>query len=128
MIEIEKNYYEEAYSKINADMKTVKGNKARVMAPCIAAALSDFSRQDNEFAKAVVIGGSFADCMAEVGKGVGNAISDIDAIRKAVEFYFKGAVVNFTMTIQVNPYEVQKTEQEKPKKKSSLSFSLDDLL
>ena len=72
-------------------VKAVNGSKERVMAGPVAEALRSFCRQDAEFAQAVAQGGSFAECMAAVAKGVGQSISDVDAYKKAVGFYLPGA-------------------------------------
>ena len=138
MITVETNFREQAKKKISDGKKEVKGNKEGAMKHAIADALISFADQDNEFARAICEGGSFADCMKAVAKGVGNSISDIDAIRKAVDFYFKGARVNFTMTISVNPHEApaadpaptpetSPTQGAETEKKSVLELSLDDL-
>lgn len=132
MITVESNCREEAIQKITKGKKDVKGKKEGVMKSDICEALCNFAKQDNEFARAIVEGGTFADCMTAVAKGVGNSISDIEAIRKAVNFYFEGAIVNFTMTISVNPHDVPASEPEAvPEKgaesKSVLELSLDDL-
>lgn len=138
MITVETNFREQAKEKICDGKKEVKGNKEGAMKHAIADALISFADQDNEFARAICEGGSFADCMKAVAKGVGNSISDIEAIRKAVDFYFKGAKVNFTMTISVNPHEApavdpaptpetSPTQGAETEKKSVLELSLDDL-
>lgn len=138
MITVETNYREQAKKKINDGKKEVEGNKEGAMKNAIGEALCNFAEQDNEFARAIVEGGKFSDCMSAVAKGVGNCISDIDAIRKAVNFYFKGAKVNFTMTISVNPNEAPEpepapipdtapTQGAESEKKSVLELSLDDL-
>ncbi len=126
MITVETNYREQAQQKLSADMNKIKGAKESAMKQEIKEVLCSFIEQDNEFAQAVVEGGSFSDCMKEVAKDVGSSISDIDAIRKAVRFYFDNAVVNFSMTINVNPYDnnVPKSDAQK---KSVLNLSLDDL-
>lgn len=138
MITMETNLREQAKKKIIDGKKEVKGNKEGAMKHAIADALCNFAEQDNEFARAICEGGKFADCMTAVAKGVGNSISDIDAIRKAVNFYFDGAKVNFTMTISVNPHETPSadpapapdtspTQGAEAEKKSVLELSLDDL-
>ena len=45
--------------------------------------------------------------MAAVEKGVGNSISDMDAYRKAVQFYFKGAEIRMVMEIDLCPNRVK---------------------
>ncbi len=82
-------------------VKAVKGSKERAMAGPVAEALRSFCRQEAEFAQAVDQGGSLADCMAAVAMGVGQSISDIDAYKKAVEFYFPGAKIQVQMTIDL---------------------------
>ena len=72
------------------------------MKGAVKEALLDFCRQEEEFAQAVVQGGSFKDCMAAVGKKVkNNAISDLEAYKAAVEFYFPGAAVSMKMNIDL---------------------------
>lgn len=130
------NYRKAAKDKLEKEYKDFKGGRyEEAMKRDVLAALLIFVSQDNEFAQAVAEGGSFADCMKAVAKGVATSISDIDAYKKAVRFYFPGADISFTMTVRVNPYEkdepaqqTEKTEATPEKKKSSaLSLSLDDL-
>lgn len=89
----------EALKKL--DPKQAAGQKEKVMAPAVAAVLKDFCEQDVEFAQAVAQGGSFKDCMHAVAKGVGGSISDIDAYKKAVQFYFPGAEIRVQMSIDL---------------------------
>lgn len=95
---------------LNKLAENVSGQKENAMAPSVREALTDFCRQDAEFAQAVAQGGSFEDCMAAVAKGVGGSISDLEAYRKAVRFYFKGADVRFRMEIDLCP-----TAEEAPR-------------
>ena len=95
---------------LNKLAENVSGQKENAMAPSVREALTDFCRQDAEFAQAVAQGGSFKDCMATVAKGVGGSISDLEAYRKAVRFYFKGADVRFRMEIDLCP-----TAEEAPR-------------
>lgn len=90
-----------AIEKLAAQRKNVSGNKEVAMASAVMDALKSFCLQDAEFAQAVVQGGSFGDCMRAVAKGVGNSISDIDAYKKAVQFYFPGAKINVQMSIDL---------------------------
>lgn len=85
------------------------------MAPVVRKALEDFCRQDAEFAQAVAQGGSFGECMAAVAQGVGGSISDPEAYRKAVRFYFKGADVRVYLELTLCPEaeEAPRREQKK---------------
>lgn len=97
--------------------------KASVMASAIANALSDFCEQEAEFEQAIVQSKkTFTDCMDAVAKGIGNSISDIDAIKKAVKFYFSVADVSFVMKIDLCGNNG--ASKEEPKK---LEFTLEDL-
>ena len=96
-----------------------KDLKARVMAPTVAEALKRFGKQNAEFAEAVEQG-DFNACMDAISKDVGSAISDMEIIKRAVEYYFAGAKVHFDMRI-----ELQGDEPVAEKKKI---LSLEDFL
>lgn len=100
------SYQDQAIKKIRT-AKMPAGQKASAVAPAVADALVDFCRQDEEFAQAVAQGGSFADCVAAVVKGVGSSISDLEAYRRAVQFYFPGADIRMQMTIDLCPQAVE---------------------
>ena len=136
---MEKIYLEEAIAKIEGGIAAVKGQKENVVKRPVADALISFCRQQEEFAQAVVQSEkTFADCVAHVLKGCGNALSDIEAYRKAVGFWFPGAVVDMVLTIRMSEFEEPAKEAvpetvETPKKAKSqtignLEFSLFDLL
>lgn len=91
-----------ALAKLSAEqVKAIKGSREKAMAAPVAAALQNFCKQDAEFAQAVAQGGSLAECMTAVAKGVGNYISDLDAYKKAVAFFFPGAKIRMQMTIDL---------------------------
>ena len=92
-------FYEQAREKLAKDKIT--GSKAGAMAPAVKEALLNFAEQDEEFAQAIVQGGSFSACMAEVARGVGQSISDLEAYGKAAAFYFPGSKVRFEMHIDL---------------------------
>ena len=95
------NWLTQAIQKLDAEKKGVAGQKEMVMAPAVLAAIKDFCKQEPEFAQAVVQGGTFAECMKKVAVGVGNSISDLDAYKRAVEFYFPGAKIQMQLTIDL---------------------------
>ena len=101
------SWYEQASARLNDEYGKVKGQKENVMKSSVRDALLEFCRQNEEFAQAVAQGGSFPDCMAAVAKGVGGSLSDLEAYRRAASFYFDGARVNFTMSIQLEPAVVE---------------------
>lgn len=96
----------DVFVKLSKEYKEGKyGQKANAMKKTIYDAIADFCENNEEFARAVEQGGTFEECMKTVEKGVGNSISDLDAIKRAVQFYFPGAVVKFQMQIQMSEYE-----------------------
>lgn len=110
------------------DKSGIGGQKEKDMAPAVSEALADFCRQDGEFARAVVDGGSFADCMKAVAKGVGSSISDLEAYRRAVRFYFPGAEVRFRMALELCPGHGQEPPAPVPDKPRGLLLDLTDFL
>ena len=98
-------WYEQAEKRLKDEYGGVKGYKEGAMKGVVRDALLEFCRQNEEFAQAVAQGGTFTDCMAAVAKGVGNSISDPEAISRAAAFYFDGVKINFFMTIQLEPAE-----------------------
>ncbi len=122
---------QKAIEKLNDENKSFKGDQyASVMRSDVLKALINFCEQDAEFAQAVVQNDkTFSDCMKEVGKGCGSGISDLEAYKKAVRFYFPGADIRFTIEIDL----IGAAAEERPNivmtsgKKSVLEMSLDDL-
>lgn len=95
-------WYERAAEKLKAERKAGAYDRyAKAMKEAVCEALDGFCRQTAEFAQAVVQGGTFADCMKAVAKNCGSAISDLEAFRRAVKFYFPGADVKFHMTVNL---------------------------
>lgn len=96
------NYLEQALKKLEEESASGSFDKyAAVMKKAVRDTLEDFCRQDEEFAQAVVQGGSFTDCMKAVAKGCGSGISDLEAYTRAVQFYFPGAKIKMQMSIDL---------------------------
>jgi len=96
------SFYEEAEKKLEAGKKAKLDRYGEAMKKAVGDALLSFARQDEEFAQAIVQGGEFSDCMKAVAKAVkGGSISDIDAYTEAVKFYFPGAGIRWSMTIDL---------------------------
>ena len=119
------NLATQAVQKMEKEKKGVSGQKALAMKEAVFAALKDFCVQDEEFAQAVMQGGTFAECMKKVTASVGNSISDLDAYKKAVQFYFPGAEVKMQLTIDLigSAAEPSETESES---KPSMILNLED--
>lgn len=110
-------WFAKAREKLDREWKSGEYDKyAQIMKDDVRDALTGFCRQDEEFAQAVVQGGSFEDCMKAVAGCVkGNGISDMEAFGAAVKFYFPGAGIRVTMEIDLLA-EVRKDEPAKADK------------
>ena len=116
-------YRDQALKKIQAEYKSGKYDKyGQVMKADVIRQIEDFIEQDDEFAQAVVQGGTFEDCMKAVAKSCGQALSDVEAYRRAAAFYFPGAKVKMQLTIDLigdaakepEPYTPKHAAEEKP--------------
>lgn len=128
----------EAIARLNDVKPGTLGMKERAICDAVRRALTDFCQQETEFAQAVLDkDAGFDACLKSVVAGCGTCLSDIEAYRRAVAFYFPGAGVNFTMRINLcasvdesgddNPAkspDLQPTAKATP----ALNLSLDDLL
>ena len=92
-----------AVKKIADELESFKGgNKEKAVSKFVASTLTHFCEQEERFAEVVYkTPRTLSDCCAEVMKGCGNAISDIDVYRGAVKSYFPNAEVNFIMELKI---------------------------
>lgn len=96
------NYYDEAKKKLDAGVNTRMDKYGEAMKKAVHDALLNFIAQDEEFAQAVVQGGSFEDAMKAVVKEIRNqSISDMEAYGAAVRFFFPGAEIKVRMSIDL---------------------------
>lgn len=119
-------FYPRAKEKLDKELKSGKFDcYGQVMKKVVHDALLSFCGQDEEFAQAVVQGGTFEDCMKAVAKGVkGSGISDLDAYVAAVRFYFPGAGINVTMKIDL--LASVRDAAEEPEEDKGLLIDLSD--
>ena len=124
------SWFDQARERLERECKEVKGTKESAMKAAVRDTLLEFCRQDEEFAQAVAQGGSFPDCMKAVAKGVGNSISDLEAYRRAVQFYFPGAEVRFQMRLDLCPGDDAQGAPEiaPPKPSGGMLLDLTDFL
>lgn len=121
------NYTQLAVDKIAEELKTFKGDRyGEAVKKHVASTITHFCEQEPRFAEVVYkTKRTLSDCCAEIMKGCGTSISDIDVYRGAVKNYFPNAEVVFTMTISIDGdapseeemnREVRKPEPKKPAK------------
>lgn len=130
---MENNILSDALAKLSEQaVKACKGKKEQVMAPSVAQWLRGFCEQSCAFSRAVIDGGSLSDCLASVAKGTGSSISDLDAMKKAVKFYFPKADVRMDLRIELPDAEkpeapaLRLLPKEEPTGPVSLVLNLED--
>ena len=90
----------EAKLRKDSDPTLYKNIWEKTIAPPTAENLICFCRKSDKFAKSVVDGGSFKECIEKISKDMDRrACSDFAAYNMAVNFYYPGAKVEYTVNI-----------------------------
>lgn len=124
------DYRKLAVEKIAQELKSFKGDRyGEAVKQHVASTLTHFCEENERFAEVVYkTKRTLSDCCAEIMKGCGSHISDIDVYRGAVRNYFPNADITFHMTIAINgdaPTEEElnrapkATKKDAPAKKST---------
>lgn len=114
--------------KLTSEIANAKlGNKEAVIKDYVLNEICTFAQQNSEFAQAIEQSDKlFADCLKQCIKGAGNHISDLDCYRRAVAFYFPGADIKCTMTLDLGDDGFSNNEPASEEHK--LKLDLDSLL
>lgn len=121
--EIPKDYQALAKGKIAEELKGFTGGqKEKVVSEFVASTLTHFCEQNTSFAEVVYkTRRTLSDCCAEIMKGCGTHISDIDVYRGAVKSYFPNSDIRCVMEIEITGEAPSEEEMnkvpEKPKPK-----------
>ena len=92
----------QAKEKINKEFETLGniGKKEQAVSSYVHNILCDACDQSAEFASVIyMFKRSLKDCLVSIMKNTGNAVSDIDVYRSAIQFYFPNSEINCTTTI-----------------------------
>ena len=94
---------DKAKDKLDKELKDFKGWKMeKAVSSHVAKTLKQFCSNE-VFARAITLSAkTLSECCASIMKGVGGSISDIEVYRKAAQFYFPKAKIDFKMEIQVD--------------------------
>ena len=117
----EPDYSALAAEKISAELKDFSGGqKEKAISKFAAETVTHFCEESAPFAEVVYkTRRTLSDCCAEVMKGTGNYVSDIDVYRGIVRAYFPNADVKFLMNIEINGAAPSEEEMAKaPEKKT----------
>lgn len=94
--------------KLKKELSEIKGANRYVNAVKqeVYNAVMNFCGQSAEFAQAVEQSSkTFGQCCEAVVKNAGSSLSDIEAFRRAADFYFPGAKIEFRMVIHMSEWE-----------------------
>ena len=107
-----------AKEKLEAEDKLFTGSRsAQTVQSYVLRALLSFADQEPRFAEVVCnTKRTFSECCAAVVHNAGEVLSDLDAYRKAVQFYFPNAEISFVMNIKLTGEAPTEEEMNKPAK------------
>ncbi len=107
-----------AKEKLEAEDKLFMGSRsAQTVQSYVLRALLSFADQEPRFAEVVCnTKRTFSECCAAVVHNAGEVLSDLDAYRKAVQFYFPNAEISFVMNIKLTGEAPTEEEMNKPAK------------
>lgn len=89
--------------KLTAELKDAKlGKYETAVKNAVMKTICNFCEQNAEFKQAIEQSGkSFADCLKATVKGAGASLEDLEVYKRAVAFYFPGADIKCTMTLDL---------------------------
>ena len=89
--------------KLTAELENViLGKKETAVKDAVLKTICKFCEQNAEFKQAIEQSGkSFADCLKATVKNAGTSIEDLEVYKRAVAFYFPGADIKCTMTLDL---------------------------
>ena len=116
---------QQAIDKLSEGMKEkITDRYGNVIKTYVHNALEGFCRQNEAFAQAVLNGGTLPECIKHCVQGLheNTGISDVDIYRRAVQFYFPGAQVDFHISIVTEGAETrihEEPERKEPKQEKN---------
>lgn len=116
--------------KLTAELKNVKlGRYENVVKPYVLDEICIFAKQNSEFAQAIEQSDKpFADCLRASVAGAKEHISDLDCYKRAVAFYFPGADIKCTMTLDLGDGGFSNSKTSTEADSGKLQLDLDSLL
>ena len=117
--------------KLTAELENViLGKKETAVKDAVLKTICKFCEQNAEFKQAIEQSNkSFADCLKATVKNAGASLEDLEVYKRAVAFYFPGADIKCTMTLDLGD-EGFSNNSETPTVSASgkLQLDLDSLL
>ena len=116
--------------KLTAELTDAKlGKYETEVKNAVLRTICKFCEQNAEFRQAIEQSGkSFADCLKTTVKGAGASLEDLDVYKRAVAFYFPGADIKCTMTLDLGDGGFSNSETSTDADSGKLQLDLDSLL
>lgn len=105
-----------AIKKLDEEEKAfIGGFKAKLIFPHVCKTLRGFIDEDDRFAEVFAnTARTVSECCAAIVNKSGDALSDLEVYRKAVQFYFPNADVEFKMNVRITGNAPSEEEMKKP--------------
>lgn len=105
-----------AIKKLDEEEKVfIGGFKAKLIFPHVCKTLRGFIDEDDRFAEVFAnTARTVSECCAAIVDKSGDALSDLEVYRKAVQFYFPNADVEFKMNVRITGDAPSEEEMKKP--------------
>lgn len=105
-----------AIKKLDEEEKSfIGGFKAKLIFPHVCKTLRGFIDEDDRFAEVFAnTARTVSECCAAIVDKSGDALSDLEVYRKAVQFYFPNADVEFKMNVRITGDAPTEEEMKKP--------------
>ena len=116
--------------KLTNELKDVKLKAyENVVKPYVLEEICTFAEQNSEFAQAIEQSDkSFSDCLKAVVANAGKHLSDLECYKRAVGFYFPGADIRCTMTLDLGDGGFSNNNEAGNDTADKLQLDLDSLL
>lgn len=117
--------------KLTAELKGAKLSRYETgVKSAVLRTLCKFCEQNAEFKQAIEQSDkSFADCLKATVRGVsGLSLEDLEVYKRAVAFYFPGADIKCTMTLDLGDSGFSNNEMSTEADSGKLQLDLDSLL
>mgnify|MGYP007016399298 FL=1 len=118
--------------KLTAELTDAKlGKHETVVKNAVMKTICKFCKQNAEFKQAIEQSDkSFADCLKATVKGAGASLEDLEVYKRAVAFYFPGADIKCTMTLDLgdNGFSNSNSKTSTEADSGKLQLDLDSLL
>ena len=116
--------------KLTAELTNAKlGKHETAVKNAVMKTICKFCEQNAEFKQAIEQSSkSFADCLKATVKGAGASLEDLEVYKRAVAFYFPGADIKCTMTLDLGDNGFSNSKTSTAADSGKLQLDRDSLL